>query len=497
MDVLVVFDDELEVDVFEVVPLEELFEEGTEELLELGSGSPAAGTLATKVAPIAIANIALRAGKGMRWCPGCRRTSITSRLRAGRGGDMTRVKERSACEDTGVSISSRIAAIAESATLAVDAKAKALKAAGEPVIGFGAGEPDFPTPAHIVEAAIAACSIPANHRYSPTPGLPELREAIAAKTLRDSGFVCDANQVVVTNGGKHAVYNALQVLLNPGDEVLLPAPYWTTYPEAIALAEGVTTVVESTVESGFQVTVEQLEAARTPRTKALIFVSPSNPTGAVYGKDAITEIGKWAAEHGIWVLTDEIYEHLTFGGHSFCSMPTLVPEVAERCIILNGVAKTYAMTGWRVGWMIAPPEVTKATINFQSHSTSNVANVSQRAALAAVSGSLDAVLEMRSAFERRGKRMTEMLRAIDGVNVLDPQGAFYCFPDLRGVLGRSIGGRTVETTSELCEVLLDTSNIALVPGEAFGAPGYARLSYALGDDDLVEGLTRLQTALKE
>ncbi|MGB2757240.1 MAG: pyridoxal phosphate-dependent aminotransferase [Acidimicrobiia bacterium] len=394
-----------------------------------------------------------------------------------------------------MTISRRIAAIAESATLAVDAKAKALKAAGEPVIGFGAGEPDFSTPPHIVEAAIAACSVPSNHRYSPTPGLPELREAIAAKTLRDSGFACDAAQVVVTNGGKHAVYNALQVMLNPGDEVLLPAPYWTTYPEAIALAGGETRVVNTTVESGFRVSVEQLEAARTEQTKILMFVSPSNPTGAVYPREEVEAIGRWAADHGVWVLTDEIYEHLTFGGHQFHSMPTVVPEVAERCIVLNGVAKTYAMTGWRVGWMISPPEVTKAAINLQSHSTSNVANVCQRAALAAVSGSLDAVFEMRAAFGRRGRLMTDMLRAIPGVNVLDPQGAFYCFPDLRGLLGRTIAGRGVNSTTELCEVLLDEAKIALVPGEAFGAPGYARLSYALGDEDLVEGLTRFAKAV--
>lgn len=423
------------------------------------------------------------------------RTEDTWNACAGIGGEIEATLMSGACEDMRVTLSRRITAIAESATLAVDAKAKALKAAGEPVIGFGAGEPDFPTPAHIVDAAIAACANPANHRYSPTPGLPELREAIAAKTLRDSGFACDASQVVVTNGGKHAVYNALQVMLNPGDEVLLPAPYWTTYPEAIALAEGTTCIIETSVESGFRVTVEQLEAARTDRTKVLLFVSPSNPTGAVYPPEEVAAIGRWAAEHDIWVLTDEIYEHLTFGGHQFSSMPTLVPEIADRCIVLNGVAKTYAMTGWRVGWMISPPEVTKAAINLQSHSTSNVANVSQRAALAAVSGSLEAVYEMRTAFERRGSLMTAMLRAIPGVEVLDPQGAFYCFPDLRALLSRPVAGRTVGSTSELCEVLLEEANIALVPGEAFGAPGYARLSYALGDDDLVEGLNRLATAV--
>ncbi len=392
-------------------------------------------------------------------------------------------------------ISSRIAAIAESATLAVDAQAKALKAAGEPVVGFGAGEPDFPTPAHIVEAAEAACADPRNHRYSPTPGLPELRAAIADKTLRDSGYACTAAQVVVTNGGKHAVYNACATILDPGDEVLLPAPYWTTYPETIELAGAITVPLPTTAASGFRVAVEQLEAARTPRTKAMFFVSPSNPTGAVYPPDEVEAIGRWALEHGIWVLTDEIYEHLTFGAHRFSSMPVLVPELADTCIVLNGVAKTYAMTGWRVGWMIGPADVVKATTNFQSHTTSNVANVPQRAAVAALTGDLSAVEEMRAAFTRRGHTMHEMLAAISGVECIEPQGAFYCFPSFEGVLGREIAGRVPTTTLELCEVFLEEALVAMVPGEAFGAPGYARLSFALGDDDIVEGIQRLAKLL--
>jgi aspartate/methionine/tyrosine aminotransferase len=392
-------------------------------------------------------------------------------------------------------ISARIAAIQESATLAVDAKAKALKAAGENVIGFGAGEPDFPTPAHVVDAAIRACSDPRFHHYSPTPGLPELREAIALKTKRDSGVDCAAGQVVVTNGGKHAVYNTFQVLCDEDDEVLLPAPYWTSYPEIIALAGGVSKVLPTSEADGFRVTVEQLEAAWTPRTKALLFVSPSNPTGAVYPPEAVAAIGRWAVERGVWIVTDEIYEHLTYDGHAFSSMPGLVPEVMERCVILNGVAKTYAMTGWRVGWMIAPPDVTAAAVNLQSHSTSNVSNVAQAAALAAVAGDLSAVMEMREAFARRGNTMYELLSKIDGVTVLAPQGAFYCFPSFEGVLGRTIGGRTPRTTLELCEVLLDVAKVAIVPGEAFGAPGYARLSFALGDDDLGEGVGRIADLL--
>jgi aspartate aminotransferase len=392
-------------------------------------------------------------------------------------------------------ISRRAESITESATLAVDAKAKALQAAGEDVIGFGAGEPDFPTPAHIVEAAAAACADPRNHKYTPSAGLPELRAAIAAKTARDSGYSIDASQVVVTNGGKHAVYNTFQVLLDPGDEVIIPAPYWTTYPEAVKLADGVPVEVLAPESAEFRVTVEQLESVRTPRTKAVLFVSPSNPTGAVYPRDEVAAIGKWAAEHGIWVLTDEIYEHLTYGNHEFSSMPVVAPDIAERCVVLNGVAKTYAMTGWRVGWMIGPADFTAAAINLQSHQTSNVADVSQRAALAAVAGDLDAVAEMRAAFDRRGRVMHELLAAIPGVSCLEPQGAFYCFPSFQDVLGRAIGGGTPTTTLELCEVILDEARVAIVPGEAFGAPGYARLSFALADKALVEGVERIAKLL--
>ena len=392
-------------------------------------------------------------------------------------------------------ISARVAAIAESATLAVDAKAKALKAAGEPVIGFGAGEPDFATPAHIVEAAVAACNDPKNHRYSPAAGLPELREAIAVKTLRDSGYEVAANQVLVTNGGKHAITNTFNTLLDPGDEVLLPAPYWTTYPGPIRFAGGVVVELPTTSEDGFKVTVDQLEAARTARTKILVFVSPSNPTGVVYTPDEVAAIGRWAASHGLWVVTDEIYEHLTYGDHTFASIAALVPELGDRVVIVNGVAKTYAMTGWRVGWVVGPADVIKAAANLQSHQTSNVANVSQRAALAAVSGPLDAVAEMRAAFERRGTTMVKLLRGIEGVEVLDPQGAFYAFPSFEGVLGRTIAGRKIETTIDLAGVILDEAKVAIVPGEAFSAPGYARLSFALGDDDLGEGITRIADLL--
>jgi aspartate/methionine/tyrosine aminotransferase len=390
-------------------------------------------------------------------------------------------------------VSARLAAIAESATLAVDAKAKALKAKGENVIGFGAGEPDFPTPDYIVEAAVRAARDPKFHRYTPAAGLPELREAIAAKTKRDSGFACEASQVLVTNGGKHAVFVAFAALCDPGDEVIVPAPYWTTYPEAIALSGGVPVVVDTTEETEFKVTVAQLEAARTPRTKVLLFVSPDNPSGAVYSPEETIAIGKWAVEHGIWVVTDEIYEHLTYGGHTFSSMPTLVPELADRCVIVNGVAKTYAMTGWRVGWMIGPKDVMAAAINFQSHTTSNVSNVAQVAALEAVRGDLSAVAMMRESFARRGALMHRMLAAIPGVTCMEPQGAFYCFPNVTGLLGRNLSGTTSTTTLQLADVVLEQAKVAFVPGEAFGAPGFARFSFALGDDDITEGITRLAT----
>ena len=388
-------------------------------------------------------------------------------------------------------ISQRISAVAESATLAIDSKAKALKASGEDVIGFGAGEPDFPTPDHIVAAAVAACTDPRNHKYTPAGGLPELKDAIAVKTARDSGLKVAASQVLVTNGGKQAVEQTFAALLDPGDEVLVLAPYWTTYPEAIALAGGTVVEIATTWESGFRVTVEQLDAARTSRTKILLFVSPSNPTGAVYRPEEVEAIGRWAVEHGIWVVTDEIYEHLIYGDARFSSMPVLVPELADTCVVINGVAKTYAMTGWRVGWMVGPPDVIAAAANLQSHTTSNVCNVAQRAALAAVSGDLDAVAAMRATYDRRRRTIVSMLNDIPGVRCPEPEGAFYAFPSLEGLVGRRLQGRTASSSMELAALVLDEAKVAFVPGEAFGAPGYGRFSYALGDDALVEGITRL------
>ncbi|MFC4013311.1 pyridoxal phosphate-dependent aminotransferase [Nonomuraea purpurea] len=394
-------------------------------------------------------------------------------------------------------ISARISAISESATLAVDAKAKAMKAAGRPVIGFGAGEPDFPTPGYVVEAAIEAARDPRFHKYTPAGGLPELKQAIAAKTRRDSGYAVEASQVLVTNGGKQAVYEAFATLLDPGDEVLVVAPYWTTYPEAIKLAGGVQVDVVADESTGYLAGVEQLEAARTERTKVVLFVSPSNPTGAVYSREETVAIGRWAAEHGLWVVTDEIYEHLVYGGAEFTSIATAVPELGDRVVILNGVAKTYAMTGWRVGWMIGPSDVVKAATNLQSHATSNVSNVAQMAALAAVSGDLSAVAEMRSAFDRRRQTMVRMLNEIPGVLCPEPKGAFYAYPSVKELIGKELRGRRPQSSAELAELILEEAEVAVVPGEAFGTPGYFRLSYALGDDDLVEGVSRLAKLLSE
>jgi aspartate aminotransferase len=394
-------------------------------------------------------------------------------------------------------VSRRVGAIEESATLAVDAKAKALKAAGEDVIGFGAGEPDFPTPDHIVAAAAEACADPRNHRYTPAAGLPELREVVAAKTARDSGLQATAAQVLITNGAKQAVYNAFAALLDPGDEVLVPAPFWVTYPEAIRLAGGVPVPVPTDESTGFRASVEALEAALTDRTKVLLFVSPSNPTGAVYPRSEVEAVGRWAAEQGLWVVTDEIYEHLVYGDAEFTSMPGLVPDLAERSVVINGVSKTFAMTGWRVGWMVGPKDVISAAANLQSHATSNVANVSQRAALAALTGDMDCVVRMREAFDKRRQRMHALLSGMTGVTCVEPEGAFYAFPSFEGVLGGVVGDRKPATTLELAEVVLEQAKVAIVPGEAFGAPGYARLSYALAEEQLEEGLARLARLLND
>lgn len=389
-------------------------------------------------------------------------------------------------------ISSRISAIAESATLKVDSKAKALQAAGRPVVSFAAGEPDFVTPPHIVEAARKALEEPKNFRYTPAAGLPEMREAIAAKTLRDSGLKVDASQVVVTNGGKQAVYQAFATLLDPGDEVLVPTPYWTTYPEVIKLAGGVQVDVFAGAEANYLVTVDQLEAARTERTKVLLFCSPSNPTGSVYSPDQVKAIGEWAESHGLWIVGDEIYQNLTYDGLRALSIVEAVPALADRTILVNGVAKTYAMTGWRLGWMVGPTDAIKGAANLQSHLSSNVSNISQRAAIAALNGPQDCVADMLLAFDRRRKLIVGELNKIDGFRTPTPQGAFYVYPDVTGLLNRTWGGVTPTTSLELADLILDQAEVAAVPGEAFGPSGYLRFSYALGDDALLEGMSRLQ-----
>jgi aspartate aminotransferase len=396
---------------------------------------------------------------------------------------------------TSAPLAARVRELTESATLAITAKAKALRAAGEDVIGFGAGEPDYPTPAHVVEAAKRACDDPAMHRYTPAAGLPELREAIALKTGRDSGLEVAPEEVLVTNGGKHALYNVFQTLVQPGDEVLLPAPYWVSYPEQIKLAGATPVTLPTTAAGGFRVSVEQLDAARSARTKALVFTSPSHPPGAVYPPEEVQAIGRWAADAGLWVVTDEIYEHLVYGEARHVSMPVVAPEVRDRCVVVNGVAKTYAMTGWRVGWTIAPAAVTKALADLQSHLTSNVSNVAQAAAVAALNGPLDDVTVMRQTYDRRRRIAHAALSGIAGVVCPLPEGAFYAFPSFEGLLGRKVGGRVVTDSVELCAALLDEAHVALVPGDGFGAPGCGRLSYALADEDLVRGLDRIVTTL--
>ncbi|MGO1802240.1 MAG: pyridoxal phosphate-dependent aminotransferase [Microbacteriaceae bacterium] len=389
-------------------------------------------------------------------------------------------------------LSRKLSAIAESATLKVDAKAKALKAEGKPVISYAAGEPDFSTPQFIVDAAAEALQDPANFRYTPAPGLPALREAVAAKTLRDSGLEVAPSQVIVTNGGKQSAYQAFQAVVNPGDEVLLPAPYWTTYPEAIRLADGTPVEVFAGADQDYKVTVDQLEAARTERTTVLVFVSPSNPTGSVYTAEETRAIGEWAVEHGIWIISDEIYQNLTYEGVKATSIVEAVPDAAAQTILVNGVAKTYAMTGWRVGWMVGPADAIKVAGNLQSHLTSNVNNIAQRAAVAALNGPQTEAHAFRDAFDRRRKLIVSELSKIDGIRVPNPLGAFYVYPDVQGLLGKTWAGKTPTTSLELADLILDEAEVAVVPGEAFGPSGYLRLSYALGDDQLLEGIQRLQ-----
>ena len=394
-------------------------------------------------------------------------------------------------------VSARLAAIAPSATLAVDAKAKALKAAGEPIIGFGPGEPNFPTPENVVEAAVAACKDPRNHKYTPAAGLPELKQAIAAKTLRDSGYAVDPANIVVTNGGKQAVYEGFAAVISEGDEVLLPTPYWTTYPEAIALAGGIPVRVFADADADYKVTPAQLEEAYTPATKALVFCSPSNPTGSVYTPEETEAIGRWCLENGVWVLTDEIYEHLVYDDAKFTPIVKAVPELADTTVVLNGVAKSYAMTGWRLGWLIGPTDIVKAVITLQSHLTSNVNNIAQRAAIAALNGDQSSVEQMRQAFDRRRHLMVSMLREVPGFVTPEPKGAFYCYSSVKEVIGKSLRGTVIDSSATLADLVLEHAKVAIVPGEAFGPSGFVRLSYSLSDEDLVEGLERLQKLMAE
>lgn len=369
--------------------------------------------------------------------------------------------------------------------MAISNRARELRAEGKDVISFGAGEPDFPTPEHIVAAAARAAHDPANHRYTANPGLPPLRKAVAEYTASYSGVQVDPSEVVITNGAKQAVFQTFAALIDPGDEVLLPSPYWVTYPAGLELSGGVPVTVPSGPDTGFKVTVDDLEAARTDRTVALVFVSPSNPTGVVYSEEEAAEIGKWARDNDIWVIADEIYQRLVYTTDVAPSIVAATPRL-ENWMIINGVAKSYAMTGWRVGWMIGPQDIIDAAARHQSHATSNVANVSQQAALAALTGDQATVEEMRVAFDSRRKLMYSMVTAIPGVECVEPDGAFYVFPDVSGVLG----GR-FDTSAALAEGILEEAGVAVVPGESFGAPGFLRFSYALGEDEIRRGVERI------
>jgi aspartate/methionine/tyrosine aminotransferase len=397
-------------------------------------------------------------------------------------------------ESSSFALSKRIESVSPSVTLAVDAKAKQLKAAGVDVIGFGAGEPDFPTPGPIVDAAIAAAKDPKNHRYTPTAGLPELRLAVANKTLRDSGYSVEPSQVVITNGGKQAVYETFQVLLNPGDEVILPTPFWISYSEVVKLAGGTPVSVFAGPGKEFIPTIADLDAVLTPHTKAIVLNSPTNPTGAVWSQDQVRALGEWAIENHVWVISDEIYEHIVYDGAATAHIGAVVPQVRDQLVVINGVAKSYAMTGWRVGWLIAPDYVAKAAAKLQGHLTSNVSNVPQRAAIAALNGSLDAVATMRAAFDTRRHIIVDALNSIPGISCLLPKGAFYAMADVHELFGKPLGknGTVVTSSAQLAEVLLEEAHVAAVPGEAFGAPGYLRFSYATADDAIVEGMRRVR-----
>ncbi|MFC4049854.1 pyridoxal phosphate-dependent aminotransferase [Actinomadura syzygii] len=394
-----------------------------------------------------------------------------------------------------IGLSERAGAIAGSATMAVSARAAELRAAGNRVVSFGAGEPDFPTPGHIVEAAQRACADPVNHRYTSSAGLAELRRAVAESVLADTGLAIDKTDVLVTNGAKQAVYLACMVLLNPGDEALVPSPYWTTYPEAVRLTGATPVPVRSDPARDYKVTPEALDAHLTPRTKVLLFGSPANPTGTVYTPEEIRAIGDWAAQRGIWVISDEIYQHLLYDGAVAASMPVAAPGVRDQCIVIGGVSKTYAMTGWRVGWLYGPAGAVKAAVNLQSHMSSNVSNVAQAAAMAALRAGRPGFEDVLASYDRRRHLMVDILQGIRGVDCPTPTGAFYCFPSVKRLLTRSILGHSFASTAELATFVLDRVSVALLPGEAFGAPGCLRLSYALDDQSLQTGLERLQRLL--
>ena len=381
--------------------------------------------------------------------------------------------------------------IKPSGTMAISNKSRELKSQGKPVIGFGAGEPDFPSPDYVVDAAIKAAADPKNHKYSPAAGLESLRQIIAKTTKDYSGFEINSDNVIVSNGGKQSILTAFLSILDPGDEVIIPAPYWTTYPEAVKIAGGTPVFIETEKSNNFKVTVEQLEKSKSKNTKMLVWCSPSNPTGVVYSKEEAEEIYEWIFKNDLWILSDELYEHLVYEGETSPSPAIYDPEL-KNTIIVNGVSKSYSMTGWRVGWLIGNKSVIGLGKKIQSQATSNVSNVSQLAAEAALLNGLEVTNEMKIAFNRRRLFATEKIKSIPNLNVVDSTGAFYLFVDVSHYCS---GKNGLNTSEEFCDWLLENYFIAFVPGEVFGTPGFMRLSYALSDEDLDNGLSRLSEAI--
>ncbi len=397
----------------------------------------------------------------------------------------------------GPSLSKRVQSLKPSPTLATDAKAKALKAQGVDIVNLSAGEPDFDTPAHIKEAAKEAID-QGFTRYTPVGGILELKEAIGAMLKNDYGLEYETGQIMVSTGGKQVLYNLAQAILDPGDEVIIPAPYWVSYPPIVELAGGVPVILETDPANDFSISLERLSGLIGPKTKAIILNSPSNPTGAVYDRETVRRVGELACEKGIYIITDDIYDKIRFDGESPYNCASLVEAAKDLCLIVNGVSKTYAMTGWRIGYLAGPESVVKACTKIQSQSTSNPNSIAQKAALAALTGPQDCIQEMKKAFQERAMAFVDGLLEIDGIKCPRPSGAFYCFPDMSAFFGRKTSqGKAIEGSLDLCDYLLDEAKVASIPGIAFGDDRCVRFSFATDMATLNEGLKRIRSALNK